>query len=103
MQSSLPHSMLETPLDILCQNDYLKALTSSYKATSERRIKIIPVIRDKDSPAKSGPSVARLYRRDLNILDEHMTWPWLIDKCYEEGSRVFVFIDDIVATGNQFC
>lgn len=65
-------------------------------------VRIVPVIRDLDSPAKSGPLVARLYRRLGGVADEWMIWPWLIRKHVKAGIRCLLLIDDFVGSGKQF-
>jgi hypothetical protein len=65
-------------------------------------IRIIPVIRDDDSPAKSGPLVARLYRRHGGVSDKWMIWPWTINKAIRSGTKTFLLIDDFVGSGQQF-
>jgi hypothetical protein len=65
-------------------------------------LRIVPVIRLDDSPTKSGPALARLYRRHLGLNDEWMIWPWRIKAARAAGIRAFLFIDDFLGTGTQF-
>ncbi|WP_148253385.1 phosphoribosyltransferase-like protein [Aidingimonas lacisalsi] len=96
---SLSHAIYNNPLDVLRGEDYKNILTSRY---GNPDIKVVPVIRDLDPPTKSGPAIARLYKRHVGLAEEHMIWPWLVEKEYAKGVRTFVFIDDTLATGNQF-
>jgi hypothetical protein len=66
------------------------------------KIRIVPVIRDSDPPTKSGPLVARLYKRKMNINDKWMIWPWQISDAVKAGIQTFLFIDDFLGTGRQF-
>lgn len=101
IETVLPNVNSNSVWEALEESDYVEMLTS--KTGENKGIKIIPVIRDSDSPAKSGPAVARLYRRYVNINDSFMIWPWNLDKQYNKGVRIFVFIDDTVGSGKQFC
>ena len=61
---------------------------------------IVPVIRDIDPPTKSGPLVARLYKRLGGVNEKLMFWPWTVP----ENARLdyVIFVDDFVGSGNQF-
>lgn len=65
-----------------------------------KEVAIIPVIRESDPPTKSGPLVARLYKRLGCVSERNMYWPWARDKI--ANKKVIVFIDDFLGTGNQF-
>jgi len=99
LDSALTNAVYPTPWDVLHGDNYLEILS---RRGSGNPIRLIPVIRDLDPPSKSGPSVARLYKRELNISDDYMSWPWLIGDMYRNGIRQFVFIDDVIASGEQF-
>jgi hypothetical protein len=64
---------------------------------------IVPVIRWGDPPTKSGPALARLYRRHLGLTESWMIWPWQIEAAKKAGFSQFLFIDDFLGTGEQFC
>lgn len=66
-------------------------------------VRLVPVIRSDDSPAKSGPALCRLYRRHLGLNQAWMIWPWQIGICRAKGIMQFLFIDDFLGTGEQFC
>jgi hypothetical protein len=66
------------------------------------KIRIVPVIREKDPPTKSGVVIARMYRRHLRLEDSWMIWPWQIREAISKGVKAILFIDDILGTGTQF-
>ena len=66
-------------------------------------LRVVPVIRWDDPPAKSGPALARLYRRQLSLNQEWMIWPWQIEYAKRVGINRFLFVDDFLGTGEQFC
>jgi hypothetical protein len=70
------------------------------KRDVSKDILITPVIRDFDPPTKSGPLVARLFKRLGNVSEKTMCWPWTI-KNYHEAKYV-ILLDDFVGTGEQF-
>lgn len=98
LECALPLSIYNCPNSVIDGEDFLKIFTS--KSVIEK-IRIVPVIRDADPPTKSGPSIARMYRRSLGVNDDYMIWPWLIEENYRKGIKTFVFIDDVLATGQQ--
>lgn len=98
LQCSLPNAKYNTPEEIFEGVDYIKQLTSRQVIDS---IRIVPVIRDLDPPTKSGPSIARMYKRQLGVNEKYMIWPWLIKDSISKGTNSFVFIDDVLASGQQ--
>lgn len=64
---------------------------------------VVPVIKWGDPPTKSGPALARLYRRYLHLEEHWMIWPWEIVEARKLGCSQFLFIDDFLGTGEQFC
>lgn len=98
IESSISQAIYKNPKEIFEGKDFLQILTSK---NISKEIRIVPVIRDQDPPTKSGPSIARMYRRQLGLNEENMIWPWLIQENIEAGVRTFIFIDDVLATGNQ--
>ncbi|WP_156483670.1 phosphoribosyltransferase-like protein [Azotobacter vinelandii] len=98
IERALPRAIYETPAAVFEGSNFLEIFTS--KSVSER-IRIVPVIRDLDPPTKSGPSIARMYRRQLGLNDKYMIWSWLIKDSFKDGINSFVFIDDVLATGQQ--
>lgn len=67
-----------------------------------RDVVVVPVIRSSDPPTKSGPLVARLIRRTLQINDAHLRWPWQAVGNEVDGAKAIIFVDDFVGTGRQF-
>jgi hypothetical protein len=68
-----------------------------------RPIAIVPVIRRDDPPTKSGPLIARMLKRHLNINPYHLLWPWQIQKWRSDyTTNDFIFVDDLLGTGTQF-
>jgi hypothetical protein len=83
------------------QHDWGRLLQRS-KKRSDPRIRLIPVIRTEDPPTKSGPLIARMYRRHLHLDDSWMIWPWQMKLAVADGVTAVVFIDDFLGTGSQF-
>lgn len=79
-------------------DDWFTALQSE---DIDPHIRIIPVIRRNDPPTKSGPLLARYYRRHLHINQKWMIWPWNFKEELERN-KIFLFIDDFLGTGDQF-
>lgn len=100
IESVLPNIVIDNPWAVIENESYLDVLTSRNEL--KHQIRLVPVIRDSDPPTKSGPLVARLYRRHVNVSDKFMIWPWQIKESYEKKVSLFVFIDDVVGTGEQF-
>lgn len=98
LQCALPSAKYKTPEEAFQGVDYITLLTSREVAGS---IRIVPVIRDSDPPTKSGPSIARMYKRQLGVNEKYMIWPWLIGDAVASGVTSFVFIDDVLASGQQ--
>jgi len=67
------------------------------------QLRVIPVLKLNDPPTKSGLLLGRLYRRALGLNDAWMLWPWLIEHSKNVGIKQFLFIDDFLGTGDQFC
>jgi hypothetical protein len=98
LECALPLAIYDCPNSVINGDDFLKIFTSK---SIIKNIRIVPVIRNADPPTKSGPSIARMYRRNLSVNDDYMIWPWLIEENYKNGVKDFVFIDDVLATGQQ--
>lgn len=98
LQCALPNAKYKTPEEAFGGVNYIEKLTSREIDSS---IRIVPVIRDLDPPTKSGPSIARMYKRQLGVNEKYMIWPWLIGDSISKGVKSFVFIDDVLASGQQ--
>jgi hypothetical protein len=68
-----------------------------------QQLRIVPVIKSNDPPTKSGPALARLYRRHLAFQDQWIIWPNQLEFVKKSGITRFLFIDDFLGTGDQFC
>ena len=95
-QRTLPDA--ESAISVRTAPDWQAAL----KSQSDPGVRLVPVIRDDDPPTKSGPLVARLMKRHLDLNDKWMIWPWQIKRQRQRGIRTFIFIDDFLGTGDQF-
>jgi len=105
--SALVRQLFQRTLPDLCRtrnlqarniDDWIELLNQS----DDPGLRLVPVIRDIDPPTKSGPLVARLFRRTMRFDDRWTIWPWQIERCRKRGIRTFVFIDDFLGTGHQF-
>lgn len=101
-QRTLPDLHRQFPPTSAVHTSWLEQLRRSTLGP-DPLLRIVPVIKWDDPPAKSGPALARLYRRHLNIGQHWMIWPWQIKRAREVGIRSFLFIDDFLGTGQQFC
>lgn len=81
--------------------DLHRILSAKYPGKEREEIIIVPVIRDIDPPTKSGPLVARLYKKDIGINEKFMEWPWKL-QARTTQAKIVIFIDDFVGTGDQF-
>ena len=80
---------------------YLNWLRDPKPPTNNQHAVMVPVISDNQSPAKSGPLLARMYRRDLRINQNKMLWPWQI-KDLRRPPKLVIFVDDFLGSGSQF-
>lgn len=65
-------------------------------------IRLVPVIRPDDPPTKSGPVIARMYKRDIGLSERWFIWPNQIEDAVAAGIDSFLFVDDFLGTGTQF-
>ena len=99
IEKSVPQAIQDDHPDIALS--FCDMITSKYPGSSLDDIRIVPVIRDIDPPTKSGPLVARLYKKEVQVNEKFMDWPWkLADR--ERTPKLVVFIDDFIGTGDQF-
>ncbi|MBA4689451.1 MULTISPECIES: phosphoribosyltransferase-like protein [Stutzerimonas stutzeri group] len=98
IERALPQAIYSNPQEVFEGTNFLEKFKSKNISND---IRIVPVIRNIDPPTKSGPSIARMFKRQLGINEKYMIWPWLIDEKIKEGVETFVFIDDVLATGQQ--
>ena len=72
------------------------------KEIVDPKIRLIPVRKRDDSPAKSAHFVLRLMKRNLEIGEQWMSAASGIPDCIGKGVETFIFIDDFLGTGVQF-
>ena len=82
-----------------------KCLCSVYQSLKNRNIdpcvRIVPVIPPNHPPTKSGPTIARMLKRQLRFCEEWIVHPK--DVSGEDGQiDSIVFVDDFLGTGEQF-
>ena len=73
-----------------------------YLGKYQDKIRLVEVIGLEDRPIKSSPILLRDLRKKFNILPSAIITPSQIKEEKDAGVRCFIFIDDILATGNQF-
>jgi len=101
-QRVLPDLLIGTPYD-KHRAEWLDIFGDrEFDATSRCQYRLVPIIRTNDPPTKSGPALARLYKRQLQFNEHLMIWPWQIGEEIEQGQKLFLFIDDFLGTGKQF-
>jgi len=98
LEQSIPQALL---CDGVTLNFDIYRTITARNGKPNRSLRIVPVIREKDPPTKSGPLVARLYKREVGVNEKYMIWPWSVESINEEPS-IIVMIDDFVGTGDQF-
>jgi hypothetical protein len=101
-QRTLPDLLRRYPPPGNAHGSWLALLRAPYFGPSPP-LRIVPVIKWGDPPTKSGPALARMYRRHLSLTQDWMIWPWEIKHVKEAGISQFLFIDDFLGTGDQFC
>ncbi len=65
------------------------------------RVRVVPVIPPGESPAKSGATIARMFRRQLGFHEQWIAHPDEIPSLIGDVDS-FVFVDDFLGTGTQF-
>lgn len=81
-------------------NEFLKFRGVFNKYNPPKEYLFVPVIKDNDPPTKSGPLIARLFKRLVGVNENIMRWPWALGDL--SAVTTIVFIDDFLGTGNQF-
>jgi len=101
-QRALPDLLRQHPPSKPAPESWIDCLRAPVTSANQP-IRLVPVIKTNDSPAKSGPALCRLYRRHLGLEQNWMIWPWQIAAFRAAGITQFLFIDDFLGTGEQFC
>lgn len=99
LEKSIPQILRNSSLNL--EKSLYGTLTAKYPGRDKNKIKIVPVISDIDPPTKSGPLVARLYKKEVGVNERFMEWPWKLESHSSEVELV-IFIDDFVGSGDQF-
>lgn len=68
----------------------------------EPGLRLVSVTKSSDPPSKSSPTLLRYLKRHLLVDERWMIKPGDIPGCRSKGIGVFVFIDDLLGTGDQF-
>jgi hypothetical protein len=68
----------------------------------EPGIRLVSATKSSDPPSKSSPTLLRHLKRHLQIDERWIIDPAGIPACFSRGVGVFVFIDDLLGTGDQF-
>jgi len=97
MQRSLPEALKDLPQYDAYRGNWINILKRNLNF-----VKLVPVIGEDDSPAKSGPTMARKYNSELNVHNSNIIYPDAIEKAKRDGANLFIFIDDFCGTGKQF-
>jgi hypothetical protein len=99
-QRILPDLNRSDPMPLPSSFDLAKLKKKS--AFLDPGLRLVPVVRRSDAPTKSGYVIARYMKRELQIDERIIINPWEIPAKYANGIKTFLFIDDILATGDQF-
>ena len=66
------------------------------------KVRFVPVCKSNDSPHKSGYFISRMYKRDIRIHPSLFINHNQIEEHRRCGIETFIFIDDFLASGQQF-
>jgi len=66
------------------------------------KVRLVEVVHSEDGPAKSSPILLRHLRREFEVNNSAIIKPEQIKREKDAGITCFIFIDDILATGDQF-
>lgn len=100
---ALMETTLTSKLDLYFQKLDMTFLDSvSRTGSSNHKVQLIPVIKPKDPPTKSGPLVLRHICKSFGIQERGNTaWPNFISN--STNLNVCLYVDDFSGTGKQFC
>ena len=85
------------PLPVAAVDDWVQRLRDSSCV-----IRLVPAVKNADYIHKSAPLVSRLLKRQFAIRPQWIVKPWELRQHVGAGAKVLVFIDDFLATGQQF-
>ncbi len=98
LQRSLVDTIRLNPSPEGLIDDFLKLLQNS----TDPGIRLVPVSPPDQPTMKSGPLVARIFRRKFDVNNRWFIPPAKIRLYRKKGIRVFIFVDDFLGTGDQF-
>lgn len=109
--SLLNHLLQRTIVDITSESivPTFRPIASWYRESMngfsgvDPGFRFVPVVKSKDAPTKSGYHVARLMRRKLSMESIMIINSSEIRNSRNLGAEVYIFIDDFLGTGEQFC
>jgi hypothetical protein len=78
-------------------DDWLKLLRAG-----DRRVKLVAAVKRTDLTHKSAHLISRLMKRQLSIHPQSIAKPWELDQHIMSGTKMLVFVDDFLGTGQQF-
>lgn len=84
-------------------NDWMEETNKNKPYSWGPSFRFVTVVKKSDPPTKSAYLIARYMKRDLNVMETLIISPWEIEDSIKKGIKVFLFIDDFLGTGNQFC
>jgi hypothetical protein len=65
-------------------------------------VRLVTAVRQADPPTKSAHYVARLMKREHSVQEVWILKAWEIPPAIAKGIRIYIFVDDFLATGDQF-
>jgi len=92
----IPTLQLKYKKDISVKRNILTLLQKN-----QTLVKLVTV-NSADSAGKSSHVLANLLRKKLGILQSNIIAPADLDYYYDEGTSLFIFIDDFLGSGDQF-
>lgn len=97
VQKAIPQLLQDVPYFDSYRGKWLELLGKGGPS-----IRVVPVIRRKDGPTQSGNTIGREYSRLINVKKEIIIDPSNIEKAKLNGTKLIIFVDDSLFTGDQF-
>lgn len=73
-----------------------------FSSATDPGARLVAVLKPDDPPGKSGDVIARLLKREFRLNQKFVVQPADCVALESTGIRTFIFIDDLLGTGNQF-
>jgi hypothetical protein len=70
--------------------------------TKDPLIRLVPVIKQEDPVTKSSNEILRFMKRYFQVSEKWIINPWNIEENFNTGTKLIIFIDDFLGTGEQF-